>query len=347
LLFPGGKPIARFGEAALPRLSDEAWQAWTLNGLANAYSLSGQPDRAVPLLERQIAIREEQGVKKNVAIGLGNLASMAQIYVGALAAAEENLRRSIALCCEIEEPFDEAAGHQELGRLLIYCGAFEKAEQELETALEFEALRNDPQGVGVNWAYRALHALLMDDPDDALKAGRQARELADVQRVARDIIRVEWLLGAAHRARGDLAQAEPHLQEALRRCRRINLVELEPNILLALARLRRDQGKVPGTPASSGEVPGTAEARSLAEEALAIADRCEYRLVQADARNVLARLALDEGKLEEARDHAETARERAWCDGPPHRYEAAFREAERLLEEMGERAPHWNSDKPD
>ncbi|MGD8245734.1 MAG: hypothetical protein PVI63_11130, partial [Anaerolineae bacterium] len=76
-------------------------------------------------------------------------------------------------------------------------------------------------------------------------------------------------------------------------------------------------------------------------------DRCEYRLVQADARNVLARLALDEGKLEEARDHAETARERAWCDGPPHRYEAAFREAERLLEEMGERAPHWNSDKPD
>jgi hypothetical protein len=130
-------------------------------------------------------------------------------------------------------------------------------------------------------------------------------------------------------------------------CRRINLVDHEPDILLALARLRRDQSKVPGTPAYRGEVPGTAQARSLAEEALAIADRCGYRLVQADAHNLLARLALDEGKLEEARDHAEKARERSWCDGPPHRYEAAFREAERLLGEVGERAPHRSSAKPD
>jgi hypothetical protein len=84
-------------------------------------------------------------------------------------------------------------------------------------------------------------------------------------------------------------------------------------------------------------VRGTSEARSLAEEALTIADRCGYRLVQADAHNVLARLALDEGNVEEARDHAQTARERAWCDGPPHRYEVAFREAEGLLGKCGGR----------
>jgi glutamine synthetase len=85
------------------------------------------------------------------------------------------------------------------------------------------------------------------------------------------------------------------------------------------------------------------EALSLAQEALEIADRCEYRLVQADCHNFLAQLALALSGVEgleaddrqKAQEHAETARERAWCDGPPHRYEAAFQEAERLLEKVG------------
>ena len=72
-----------------------------------------------------------------------------------------------------------------------------------------------------------------------------------------------------------------------------------------------------------------------AEEGLAIADRSEYRLVQADAHNFLARLALDEGERKAAREHAAVARERAWCDGPPHCYKPALEEAERLLEEAG------------
>ena len=48
----------------------------------------------------------------------------------------------------------------------------------------------------------------------------------------------------------------------------------------------------------------------------------------------MAQVALDVGDLPEARRHAETGRERAWCDGPGHRYEVAFREAERLLGEI-------------
>jgi tetratricopeptide (TPR) repeat protein len=319
-LFPGNEPLAPSGEAALLRLSDEAAQAWTLNELANAYALSGQPGRAAPLFEAHNTLQEKAESKKNLAIGLGNLAYQ-QTAVGALAAAEENLQRRIALCREIEDAFNEAAGHQALGRLLAYCGAFEEAEEELETVLEFEIWRNNPQGLGVNWLYRALRALLLDEPDAALDAARRAHEIASGRQNERDRIRAEWLLGAAHRARGALDEADPHLQEALRRCRRINMVDHEPHILLSLARLRRHQ-------------EAHDEALSLAEEALAIADRCGYRLNQADAHVLLARLALDKGDPAQARRHAETARERAWCDGPPHRYAVAFQKAERLLAEL-------------
>jgi hypothetical protein len=114
------------------------------------------------------------------------------------------------------------------------------------------------------------------------------------------------------------------------RCRSINMVDLEPDILLAWARWHRLKGNLE-------------PAREHAEEALTIADRCEYRLKQADIHNFLARLALDAGDREAARRHAEIARERAWCDGPPHCYKPALDEAERLLQAIDDHmAGHRN-----
>jgi hypothetical protein len=63
---------------------------------------------------------------------------------------------------------------------------------------------------------------------------------------------------------------------------------------------------------------------------LSIADRCEYRLKQADIHDFLASLALNADDRAVARRHAEVAKERAWCDGPPHCYNPALDEAERL-----------------
>jgi hypothetical protein len=68
---------------------------------------------------------------------------------------------------------------------------------------------------------------------------------------------------------------------------------------------------------------------------LAIADRCEYRLKQAEIHNFLGRVALERGEREVAKEHAERARERAWCDGPPYCYKPALDEAEGLLRELG------------
>jgi tetratricopeptide (TPR) repeat protein len=253
--------------------------------------------------------------------------------VGELAAAGANLRCRIELCREIGDESREAVGHLELGRLLTCEGAFDEAGRELDTAEAAFDKAVYAQGGGMVWAYRGQRALLMGGTEAALAAAEQARELADeVARTLypheRDFIQAEWLLGAALVAQApkekgrqtkNLAEAEAHLTEALNRCRRINLVELEPDILLAWARWHRAKGNRP-------------QARQHAGEALAIADRCEYRLRQADAHNLLARLALDAGDQPAARQHAETARERAWCDGPSHCYQPALDEAKRLLQ---------------
>jgi tetratricopeptide (TPR) repeat protein len=317
------------GEERPPRLKKEGDQAWTLNGLANSYSLSGQSRRAVPLFEAQNAIQERAEDKTYLATGLGNLARQ-QTILGDLRAAEGNLRRCVALCKETGSRFDEAVGHQELGHLLAYEGAFDEAAKEMDAALAPFTERGEIPSQCVVWGYGALRGLLMGDMNTALRAARRARELADEAAKAefpqeRAFIVAEWLRGWAlvESGRGErLAEAETHLTEALTRCRWINLVETEPDILLAWARWHRVKGNAQ-------------QARADAEEALDIADRCEYRLVQADAHNFLAQMALDEGERKAAREHAETAKERAWCDGPPHCYKPALEEAERLLGEAG------------
>jgi tetratricopeptide (TPR) repeat protein len=287
----------------------------------------------VPLFERQIAIREKQGIKASVAIGSGNVAYMAQLPIGALQAAEANLRRRIALCEEIKDEFSEAIGHQELGRLLAYRGAYAESETELATALKMDEKRNDVQGRGLTWAYRTLRELLrlrttsrfrIRNSKSAIDLARRALELADEYArtrypLERDYVRAHWLLGAAHRVAGQPDDAEHHLHEALERCRRINMVDHEADILIEMARLRAATGTAD-------------EAQRLAEEALLITDRSGYVLQGADAHLELARLALARSDQPAARQHTEEAHRLATCDGPPdYTYKAAYDEAAALI----------------
>ena len=325
------------GEDRPPRLEKEAEQGWTLSALANSYSLSGQPRKAVAAFEVANALAEKLDHKKNLAIGLGNLAYMAQLPLGELRVAEGNLRRSVELCRKGGYEFAESVGHQQLGRLLACTGRFDEADEELRTSTRHWDRTENPHGLCLTESYRALRALWMGQAEAALAAAGKALafwEEAARKRfpLERNRIRVEWLLGAAGvalggrepaRAEALLAEAEGHLTEALTRCRRINLVEMEADVLLAWSAWHRARLDA----ASAGRDAG---------EALAIAERCEYRLQQADAHNLLAGLALDCGDGAEARRHAEIARQCAVCDGPPdHTYKPALDEAERLLAELG------------
>ena len=319
------------GEDQPPRVETKRAQSWTANALANSYALSGQPGRAVPLFQVSADLDESEGDKTNLAIDLGNLAGMAQIYIGALRAAEANLRRRIALCREIEDEFRETVGHQELGRLLAYRGAWEESIQVHQDGIALARKQHNQQIECVIAAYSAQRAIFMGDVALALEEAQKARQLAEIPfpgigKLPRDLVRADWVLGAAHRLSGNFDDAGRHLTEALTRCRSINMVDHEAYILLDLARLRRDQGH--------GD-----EALRLAGEALIITERSEYVLQGADVHLFLAEMALErgDGDKKAALAHAQQARQLATCDGPPdHTYRVAYDEADALLARLGE-----------
>jgi tetratricopeptide (TPR) repeat protein len=140
-------------------------------------------------------------------------------------------------------------------------------------------------------------------------------------------VRADWLLGVAYLAEaGDHDNAERHLSEALTRCRAINNVEHEADILIDLARLRAAKGE-------------RDEAQRLAQEAVEIAERCGYVLQAADAHLELAKLAMrDLSGLEDptglALHHAREARTLAACDGESYVYRVAYDEAGALIEKL-------------
>lgn len=331
------------GEDKPPRLKDESAQAWTLNSLANVYALSGQPRRTVPLLEMVNAISEKAGDKNNLARGLGNLATIAQIYIGALREAEQNFKRSIKLCQEIDDEFEEATDYCRLGFLLTYRGMWVDSERNLLLAdITFDRVGSSRTNYGsVNWSIRALRFLLMAREEaifdtrksnneyriSAIECAQRALELADETArtqypFPRDYIRAYWLLGAAYRANNELTLAEENLSKALSLCRQINLVDTEADILLDVARLRYAQGDFK-------------DAQKKASEALVITERSGYVLQGADVNLFLAQYALEQEKDKaKAKQYAEEAKKLATCDGPPYYYKVAYEEAERFLENL-------------
>ena len=326
------------GEDKPPRLKNESAQAWTLNALANAYALSGQPRRAVQVYKMIISIDEKNNDKSaNAAITLGAVAKVAQLPIGMLKEAERNLRREIELGLKIENKFCEAVGHQELGHVLSYRGAWQEAEQELDSAIAIQQKNKHVQTEGLSNTYHALRFLLMERTNpqssivnlkSAIESSQRALELADEFsranfRLERDYVSAYWLLGAAYRANNELTLAEENLSKALNLCRQINLVDHEANILLDLARLRYAQGDFK-------------DAQEKASEALMITVRSGYVLQGADVNLFLAQYSLEQEKDKaKAKQYAETALKLAHCDdGPPYYYKVAYEEAERMLQRM-------------
>jgi tetratricopeptide (TPR) repeat protein len=324
------------GEDRPPRLRYIDTEAWAMNGLANCYCRCGQPRRAARLYEESVRIDPVPPHPSEVSVSLENLAG-AHLRLGELASSDRALRRSKTVFRLADDRLRHCEHAEAAAMLLAYTGAYAEAAAELDTALAGLEAEGQVQIQCVVWSHRATLRLLEGNARAALDAARRARGLADKTASTwypheSEFVQAEWLLGAslvalaAERNDEHLAEAETHLTEAINRCRRVNMVDLEPDILLSWAKWHRLKGDA-------------WQARRDAEEALEIADRCEYRLKQADVHNFLAQLDLDDDNKKGAIEHADIARERAWCQGPIHSYKPALDEAERLLKELGAPLP--------
>jgi hypothetical protein len=154
---------------------------------------------------------------------------------------------------------------------------------------------------------------------------RAAQAIADIPDHERGLS-ANLVLAHIYTARADFTDAHLVFSGVLRAARAGGYVAQELRSLCGLAEMYRVQDEYE-------------RARDHLHDLRELAARGPYRLIQADAANILAAIERDCGNLEAALAAARNAYVLAWCDGPPRAYHWGLQRAARMLEECGAELP--------
>jgi tetratricopeptide (TPR) repeat protein len=317
-LFPDGVDSS-------PALASAA-QGSTLGTLALSYQSSGQPGLSAPLFRRDDEICGRRGDTGNRQILLSNLGDALR-EIGALREAVGVLRSALVLNRELDNRFQEAVTLQNLGYVLCATAGHVLGHVALSRSRRIDIERRDRQGEGVVAAYLAQRSLWLGDFAQAAAWAEQAWEMALHHRLERDFIRAALTQGQAALGVHDHSCADERLHHALIRARTVNLVGSELPALIAIAEFELQRGY-------------PAEAKARLDEVWEAAERGPYPLLQADAYNLLAAIALVEGDKPAAIAAAAKAYNAAWCDGPLYAYHWGLEQAKARLAALGAPTGH-------
>lgn len=302
------------GAENLPRLSHLSDQAWTLNSLAQAYQMVGQPSRAVPFFRRSNELKQQASFTVDLSGGWRDL-SYALRLTGYLHEAEAAARQALLIDRQDDNRLLEAISLQVLGLALAVQGNYTDSGVALDRSLDLADRTN------ANRAYNhhALRAIWFGDYESAREWATKAMLYSRRRGLEAGLILSKRLQGQACLGLGDLDKAEKYLHDALIHARSVKLVEEELASLIALAELRRHQMDLQ-------------LARELLADVWEAAEEGAYPLLHADACNVLAHIernalefpigilskAEKDHHLKTAMSAADRAYRLAWCGGTPY-----------------------------
>jgi tetratricopeptide (TPR) repeat protein len=308
-----------------PRLQTVTDQSFTLNSLALAYQLLGDPGRAVPLFRRTIESFGREDSAMNPEGPWINLSDSLRLS-GALREADSTSQRAIELSRKQQDRHAEGGSEYRCGLNLALSGVHAESEVALRRSLRIWVSANNKAGECFAKAGLAERLLWFGHPKRALPLAQRAWELAGVDRDEADIIRAARLHGTAALGLNELDTAAERLQHSLTRARAVSLVNEELPALVALAELYRRKQEF-------------TTARELLDQIWDPATHGPYPTFHADALNVLAQIERDEGNTKAAIAAATKAYTLAWCDGPPYAYHYGLTNARKHLEELGAPEP--------
>lgn len=315
------------GTDYLPPLKQLSEQAWSLNALAQAYQMIGQPGRAVPFFRRSTHLKEQANYTVDLSSGWRDL-SYALRLCGSLREAETSARQALLIDRQEDNRLLEAISLQVLGMALAVRGDYTESGAVLDLSLDLADRTN------ANRAYNhhAMRAIWAGEYEAAAEWASKGMQYCRRRGLESGLIWSKRLQGQAALGLGDIEKAEKLLHDALLHARSVKLVEEELAALVALAELRRQQMDLQ-------------LARELLADVWDAAEDGPYPLIHADACNVLAHIernALEfpigvltrqeKDKYRRAAvEAAEKAYQLAWCDGPPYAYHAGLERARTQL----------------
>lgn len=297
-----------------------------LRQLASAHIVSGQPRRAVPLLEKATSAARALRDLGPLLTGLGHL-GIGYLTIGSLYAADECYRRmEMALSTEKARSYREfhnkSVAETPLWHGLVFAvrGLVEHANESLERSTALATIHDADEYKLVAICLRARLAIWRENPEQGLTLSQQACSIAAAMGRKRDYIHALVCQSSALQALGQISEAENHAVEALEVSRELRYGSGEVRALVAMAELIWRRREI-------------ASAKNWTMQALDLAQSGGYRLELVDAYNILAEIENFSRDVNAAAISSTKAYELAWCDGPPFFYRWGLaRSKQHLLE---------------
>ena len=301
----------------MPHLSKLDAQGYALSSLAISVWNGGQVGQAAVLFRRGIDIYEKMGNQSFMRINLDGLSNVLRIS-GNLHKSEVAACQALLIARQIRDQDKESNSLYYLGLTLAARGMHVESAQALDRslALALEVPAYKP------YDYLAQRALWFEEYTNAQLLANQAMAYSQQQRYEQGMILAARLQGEAALGLNNIGEADERLHHALARARAVNLVEEELPALIGLAELRRRQGDLKS-------------AREMLDDVWEPAERGPFKLLHADACNVLAQIERDAGDHAAATRAATMAYRLAWCDGPPFAYHWGLQKAKAHLSALG------------
>src|SRR5262249_34957857 len=128
MLFPDGPDGS-------PRLTGRSRQGQAINSLSLHYRASGRPTRALSLMRRGTAIREELDAKAYLSTALANLSATLRL-VGGIREAEAAARRAFLVGLKLDDKQRQSASLFNLGLVLAMRAMVSESDKALHRSLQ-------------------------------------------------------------------------------------------------------------------------------------------------------------------------------------------------------------------
>ncbi len=290
----------------IPKLRNERDQGWLIHSLAESYLNNGQPGLCARLCNNLLNSFKQEDRLRIYHAALNDFSDSSAMS-GKLYESEKAARNAILISRELKDVFWEAVSLGYYGRILSIKNDKTNAEDSLRLSYTLFGKLGKTRSQGMSIALLTDLFIWCQDYFKALRLANDAWESAKILSHERDFIRSARQQGEVALGLKDFSKAEERLHHALFRARAVNFVEEELPALIALAELRRHQGKLK-------------LAREYLEDLWELAERGPYPLFLTDAYNVLSKIEQDDGNNKKAVEAASKAFSLAWCDGPPYSY---------------------------
>ena len=311
-------------EELLPDEADNAARLATLfnkelalKWRAQCFYLSGKPRRAVQMYETAVRLLADRQPDEERSLLHINIA-LATLQLGEFGNTEQHLKTALEVSQAAGNPPCEHFARDLLARLAVYDGRYEAAKDELsrmdkDSTESFERILT-----------RTLAARFQGETAGALESARRAVTAAEARGDRMAGIRGRSLLATCLLDTAEstpnhkgalLAEASRLLSETLPKCRELNFIDMEADLLISTARLHLANRDV-------------TEASRFAEQAMDIASQSEYLLKSAEICLLRAAVAKSLGAPAQVREWTQRARDLALQPGPRHQYQWVLAEAE-------------------